>query len=99
MAPNMSLGVNLLFKLVELGARALDADYDVEIVEAHHRHKVDAPSGTALGLGRRRGAAAAALRSSEVAEYARHGATGPRRQRRHRASPWCAAATSSATTG
>ena len=52
MAPNMSLGVNLLFKLVELAARALDADYDIEIVEAHHRHKKDAPSGTALGLGR-----------------------------------------------
>ncbi len=51
MAPNMSLGVNLLFKLAELGARALDAEYDIEIFEAHHRHKVDAPSGTALGLG------------------------------------------------
>jgi 4-hydroxy-tetrahydrodipicolinate reductase len=79
MAPNMSLGVNLLFKLAELGARALDADYDVEIVEAHHRHKVDAPSGTALGLGR----AVAQGRGTtleQVAEYARHGATGPRRR-------------------
>ena len=79
MAPNMSLGVNLLFKLVELGARALDADYDVEIVEAHHRHKVDAPSGTALGLGR---AVAQGRGTSldKVADYARHGATGPRQR-------------------
>ena len=79
MAPNMSLGVNLLFKLAELGARALDADYDIEIFEAHHRHKVDAPSGTALGLGR----AVAQGRGTtleESAEYARHGATGPRRK-------------------
>jgi 4-hydroxy-tetrahydrodipicolinate reductase len=79
MAPNMSLGVNLLFKLAELGARALDADYDIEIFEAHHRQKVDAPSGTALGLGR----AVARGRGTtleEVAEYARHGATGPRRK-------------------
>jgi 4-hydroxy-tetrahydrodipicolinate reductase len=79
MAPNMSLGVNLLFKLAELGARALDAEYDVEIFDAHHRHKVDAPSGTALGLGhavaRGRGTTLEA-----VAEYARHGATGPRRK-------------------
>src|SRR5512141_1712166 len=49
LAPNMSLGVNLLFKLAELAARALNADYDIEIFEAHHRNKVDAPSGTALG--------------------------------------------------
>ena len=79
MAPNMSLGVNLLFKLAELGARALDAEYDIEIFEAHHRHKVDAPSGTALGLGhavaRGRGA-----RLEQLAEYARHGASGPRRK-------------------
>lgn len=51
-APNMSLGVNLLFAVVEEVARALDPDWDIEIVEMHHRHKVDAPSGTALGLGR-----------------------------------------------
>lgn len=79
MAPNMSLGVNLLFKLAELGARALDAEYDIEIFEAHHRHKVDAPSGTALGLGR----AVAQGRGTtleKVAEYSRHGATGPRRK-------------------
>ena len=51
-APNMSVGVNLLLALVEQVARTLDDDYDIEIVEMHHRHKVDAPSGTALGLGR-----------------------------------------------
>jgi 4-hydroxy-tetrahydrodipicolinate reductase len=51
-APNMSLGVNLLLGLVEQAARTLDQGYDIEIVEMHHRHKVDAPSGTALALGR-----------------------------------------------
>ena len=51
LAPNMSVGVNLLFRLAELAARALGPDYDIEIFEAHHRNKVDAPSGTALGLG------------------------------------------------
>ncbi|PLW76229.1 4-hydroxy-tetrahydrodipicolinate reductase [Cohaesibacter celericrescens] len=48
---NMSLGVNLLGKLVEQAARSLDADFDIEVVEMHHKHKVDAPSGTALLLG------------------------------------------------
>jgi 4-hydroxy-tetrahydrodipicolinate reductase len=51
-AGNMSLGVNLLVRLTEKVAKALDADWDVEIVEAHHRNKVDAPSGTALMLGK-----------------------------------------------
>jgi 4-hydroxy-tetrahydrodipicolinate reductase len=72
MAPNMSLGVNLLLKLVELTAGKLDASYDIEVFEAHHRNKKDAPSGTALALG----AAAASGRGvklSEVAEHARHG--------------------------
>ena len=50
-APNMSVGVNVLLKLVELAAQNSGDDYDVEIVEMHHRHKVDAPSGTALKLG------------------------------------------------
>jgi len=50
-APNMSLGVNLLFALVEKAGKALGLDYDVEITEAHHRYKKDAPSGTALRLG------------------------------------------------
>jgi 4-hydroxy-tetrahydrodipicolinate reductase len=78
MAPNMSLGVNLLLKLVELTAGKLDASYDIEVFEAHHRNKKDAPSGTALALG----AAAAAARGvklSDSAEYARHGAGEPRR--------------------
>lgn len=79
MAPNMSLGVNLLLKLVELAAAKLDADYDIEIFEAHHRHKKDAPSGTALALG----ASAAEGRDvklAEVAEYSRHGTTGARQR-------------------
>jgi 4-hydroxy-tetrahydrodipicolinate reductase len=79
MAPNMSLGVNLLLKLAELTAKSLDAEYDIEIFEAHHRHKKDSPSGTALGLGeavaKGRGVA-----FKEVAEYARHGVTEPRRK-------------------
>ena len=50
-APNMAVGVNVIFKLADVAARALGDDYDVEIIEAHHRHKVDAPSGTALRLG------------------------------------------------
>jgi 4-hydroxy-tetrahydrodipicolinate reductase len=50
-APNMSVGVNLCFRLLALAAEVLGADYDVEIVEAHHRHKRDAPSGTALRMG------------------------------------------------
>jgi len=51
MAPNMSVGVNVVLKLLETAARALDHGFDVEIIEAHHRHKVDAPSGTALKMG------------------------------------------------
>jgi 4-hydroxy-tetrahydrodipicolinate reductase len=77
----MSLGVNLLFKLAELASRALDDQYDIEIFEAHHRNKVDAPSGTALGLGR----AAAQGRGrnfEDVAEFARHGQTGIRERGR-----------------
>jgi 4-hydroxy-tetrahydrodipicolinate reductase len=79
MAPNMSLGVNLLLKLVELTAGKLDASYDIEVFEAHHRNKKDAPSGTALALG----AAAASGRGvklGEVAEHTRHG-TGAGRAR------------------
>ncbi|MBF0275106.1 MAG: 4-hydroxy-tetrahydrodipicolinate reductase [Nitrospinae bacterium] len=49
-APNMSVGVNLLFKLVELAAKTLEDEYDIEIIEAHHKHKKDAPSGTAVKL-------------------------------------------------
>ena len=76
-APNMSVGVNVLIKLVEVAAQRLGDDYDVEIVEMHHRHKVDAPSGTALSLGE---AAATALSRDlgSVGVYARHGVTGER---------------------
>ncbi|MGR3483769.1 MAG: 4-hydroxy-tetrahydrodipicolinate reductase [Paracoccaceae bacterium] len=76
-AGNMSLGVNLLVGLTRRVAAALDADWDVEVVEAHHRHKVDAPSGTALMLGE----AAAQGRGVELAtvrETARDGLTGAR---------------------
>ena len=51
LAPNMSVGINLLFKLLETTAQVLQQGYDIEIIEAHHRHKLDAPSGTALALG------------------------------------------------
>ena len=51
MAPNMSVGVNVTFKLLELAAKSLSAGYDIEIIETHHRHKIDAPSGTALKMG------------------------------------------------
>ena len=50
-APNMAVGVNLVFKLLDTAARILNEGYDIEILEAHHRHKVDAPSGTALRMG------------------------------------------------
>ncbi len=76
-APNMSVGVNLLLKLVQTAAAALPEDYDAEVWEVHHRHKVDAPSGTALALGeavaRGRGVALA-----DKAVYAREGHTGER---------------------
>lgn len=77
-AGNMSLGVNLLVELTRQVAAALDADYDIEIVEAHHRHKVDAPSGTALMLGE----AAANGRGvllSDVSDRGRDGITGARK--------------------
>lgn len=76
-AGNMSLGVNLLTRLTQQVAAALDAEFDIEIVEKHHRHKVDAPSGTALMLGE----AAAAGRGVEldaVSERGRDGITGAR---------------------
>lgn len=78
-AANMSLGVNLLLGLVEQVARALDDDFDIEILEMHHRHKVDAPSGTALALGR--AAAAGRQRAlDDVSQRVRDGQTGPRRR-------------------
>lgn len=76
-SPNFSVGVNAAFALVEAAARILGADYDVEIVEAHHRHKVDAPSGTALRLGEI--VARALGRDLEaVAVHGRRGAVGAR---------------------
>lgn len=78
-APNMSVGVNLLLDLVEQTAEKLDDSYDIEIVEMHHKNKVDAPSGTALALGKAasdgRGVALA-----DVAEYTREGQTGTRKK-------------------
>lgn len=76
-APNMSVGVNLLFKLLETAARVLSVGYDIEIIEAHHRHKVDAPSGTALGMGE---VVARTLGRdlAQCAVYGREGVTGER---------------------
>jgi 4-hydroxy-tetrahydrodipicolinate reductase len=77
-APNFSIGVNVLLELVESAARALGPDFDVEILEMHHKHKVDAPSGTALRLGE--AAAAGAGRAlAQCAVYAREGVTGERK--------------------
>lgn len=77
MAPNMSVGVNVTLKLLEMAARALSVGYDVEILEVHHRHKVDAPSGTALKMGEVI-AAAQGRRLSDCAQYQRVGHTGER---------------------
>lgn len=76
-APNMSVGVNAVFKLLDMAARILNQGYDIEIVEMHHRHKVDAPSGTALGMGH---VIANALGRDlqECAVYGREGVTGER---------------------
>jgi 4-hydroxy-tetrahydrodipicolinate reductase len=76
-APNMSVGVTLLINLVEQAARVLNEGYDIEVVEMHHRHKVDAPSGTALRLGE---AAAHGLGQDlkDCAIYVREGVTGER---------------------
>lgn len=76
-APNMSMGVTLSLALIDLATRILQPGFDVEIVEAHHRHKVDAPSGTALRMGEVV-AAARGRRLSEVAVYGREGITGER---------------------
>jgi len=76
-APNMSVGVNLVFKLLETASRVLSHGYDIEIIEAHHRHKVDAPSGTALGMAE---VVAKTLGRdlSKCAVYGREGITGER---------------------
>ncbi|MBI5257116.1 MAG: 4-hydroxy-tetrahydrodipicolinate reductase [Burkholderiales bacterium] len=77
LAPNMSVGVNVVMRLLDQAARALSQGYDIEIIEAHHRHKVDAPSGTALQMGE---VIASALGRSlkDCAVYAREGVTGER---------------------
>ena len=79
LAPNMSVGVNVMLKLLEAAARTLDDSYDIEVIEAHHRHKVDAPSGTALAMGE----ALARGRGIDLAAqgvFTRHGHTGERRR-------------------
>ncbi|GAB3682395.1 4-hydroxy-tetrahydrodipicolinate reductase [Salinisphaera aquimarina] len=77
MAPNFSAGVNLTLKLLETAAKALGDSVDIEVVEAHHRHKVDAPSGTALRIGEVL-ADATGRNLDDCAVYARHGHTGER---------------------
>lgn len=77
LAPNMAIGVNAVFRLLDVAARILAQGYDIEVIEAHHRHKVDAPSGTALRMGE---VVAAALGRdlAECAVYGREGHTGER---------------------
>ena len=77
LAPNMSVGVNVTLKLLEMAAKALSTGYDIEVVEAHHRHKVDAPSGTALKMGEVM-AQALGRDLKDCAVYAREGITGER---------------------
>jgi len=78
-APNMSVGVNATLKLLEIAAKMLNQGYDIEIIEAHHRHKVDAPSGTALKMGE---VIADALgeKLDDLAVYTREGYTGERKE-------------------
>lgn len=77
-APNMAVGVNAVFRLLEVAARILDQGYDIEVIEAHHRHKIDAPSGTALRMGE---IVAGALGRDldQCAIYGREGVTGERK--------------------
>lgn len=77
MAANFSIGVNLCLRLLDMAARVLGDEVDIEVIEAHHRHKVDAPSGTALAMGE---VVASALGRDldDCAVYGRHGHTGPR---------------------
>jgi 4-hydroxy-tetrahydrodipicolinate reductase len=77
MAPNMSVGVNVVLRLLDVAARALRQGYDIEVIEAHHRHKVDAPSGTALQMGETV-AHALGRELADCAVYAREGVTGER---------------------
>ena len=77
LSPNMSVGVNVVMRLLDQAARALQHGYDIEVIEAHHRHKVDAPSGTALKMGEVL-AAATGRSLAEHGVFARHGVTGAR---------------------
>jgi len=79
LAANYSAGVNQMLSVLEQVSKTLDADADIEIVETHHRHKVDAPSGTALAMGQTI-ADARGWNFSESAVYGRHGITGAREQ-------------------
>ncbi|RKU33553.1 4-hydroxy-tetrahydrodipicolinate reductase [Candidatus Poribacteria bacterium] len=79
MAPNMSLGVNVMIQALELIAKALGDDYNIEVIEAHHNHKADAPSGTALRLAETV-ATALGRDLTEVGVYGRHGIVGARTQ-------------------
>ncbi|HEY9573605.1 MAG TPA: 4-hydroxy-tetrahydrodipicolinate reductase, partial [Pusillimonas sp.] len=76
-APNMSVGVNATLKLLDMAAKLLNSGYDVEVFEAHHRNKVDAPSGTALAMGETV-ASAWGKKLDDIADWARHGETGAR---------------------
>lgn len=78
-ASNFSLGVNLLFYLTRQAANLLDEDFDIEILEMHHRHKVDAPSGTALSLGQQ-AAAGRGVDLDQVSDRGRDGITGARKR-------------------
>lgn len=77
-APNMSVGVNVTLKLLEMAGKAMGSDHDIEIIEAHHKHKVDAPSGTALKMGEVV-AAAMGRKLADCAVYSREGHTGERK--------------------
>ena len=79
LAPNMSVGVNVTLKLLEMAAKALSTGYDIEIVEAHHKHKVDAPSGTAIKMGEVI-AQAQGTKLEDRAVYERFGHTGERKE-------------------
>ena len=78
MSPNMSVGVNVTMKLLEMAGKSLASGFDIEIIEAHHRHKVDAPSGTALKMGEVI-AQAQGRALKDCATWARHGDTGERK--------------------
>jgi 4-hydroxy-tetrahydrodipicolinate reductase len=80
-ASNMSVGVNVTYKLLDMAARLLNSGYDVEVFEAHHRNKVDAPSGTALSMGETV-ARAWGKDLNDIADWARHGHTGARQDGR-----------------